>query len=1605
MKTLKFFLSLLIAFAFSVGTWAATYQLVTSTSDLVAGAHYVIGANNNGTYYFVSKVSNANNRKLTTATVTDGKVTATTDMMSFVLGGNSTSGWTFGTDNYAGTAGYLNATNTTSNNYLKVISALDEYAYFDVDISSTTTTITCKGKSSRNIMYLYSTSQISCYTENTGATYFKPNLYKELPDDGTPSLTGAPASINFGAVLEGTIGSDDTENLLHDFTLTGANLTGNVAMSVVTNGGGSIFFLNGYRSSVTVEPSNGDIDFTVYAIATTSFVGSYTGTLTISSQAVTPDFEDIEIPLSINVVEPITSYNIDFETPLVAYTNWNFSNIAIVSTAITAHGGTYYGNTDGKATASITTKEKILLPGTLTFYISKESTNTGESYWKAQVSDDGSTWTDVESFDAKEMNKGVWNECVANLSAYSNVYVRISYGSSTAIRAIDDITFTMRDPASIEIPTISGETPFLHSTTVSMSILTDGADIVYTLNGDDPQGGDNTYSTPFTIDATTTVKARGFKGVELGPIATKVFTKATVLTVAEAIDAIEGGGDLTGKYVEGYIYRVESYSGTYHSLTYWLTADGHKGDSLEVYGGLGLNSTTFSGTGDLNVGDKVIVCGTLKKFNDIYEFERNNYLVERVAKGAVTAVAITGTASHGSYDAGDAFDPIGLKVTATYASGYQEDATASATWSLETITTAGATDVTATVDGVTSAPKSVNIVINTYTVNFNTSVYGGTFEVRKGGTPISNGNKSVKGAQLEVVATPVAGYKDAVIKVIMTGVETDVTSEVLSGTTITMPTYNITISVEFPVKQEGVLVLNPNSLDWGTITAGTSPLSVSPKYFTLAGSNLTDDRAVTISAPDWCSVSMTSKAPSSGSIATTNVAVTIKDATLETVGNYSGNIRISSEDLTADSLIAVSLIVEGAVPTISVKKAADASDITSIDFGNVDKGANVNQFSISLVGHNLTGDVKVTVTNATSTEVFVTNGFRPSNTYYQNAGEIDAQVIVIPKTSTGGEFSGTITFHSLTGDFDDIVIPLHINIKPDAGLAWSSSTGTAYTKAKPYTLPTLTNPHGVTVTYSGDNNDVATIDASTGAVTLVAAGDVTITASFAGNDDYVAQTVDYALTVKAPTGLRLSGDMATKEYEEGDHVSVEGYTVEAVFGSPYDYYDVTSEASWKLDGVDIATKTVTATAEYTIAAYWEGFEAWEYVNLVRKTHAVTFNSPEHGNLTVKVSGSTFLSGAKFKKGTEVVITISPDAGYKGSVTVNGQPLVGNSYTIGTEDVNIVATFTEKAAAGLAWSATSADAHFGSSNEFPTLTNPNGVEVTYESTNESVATINAAGEITLVAVGTTTIKAIFAGNEDYLEQTASYTLNVSEVLPTPTHTYTVAGTEMLLGDTWCPSCEAHDMTYDSSDGLMKLTVTDVELPIGYYDFKVAIDHRWNNGEAANNSSVEITKDGKYDITFIYDFVNAVTSYELELKEELVITPEISIQGRFGGEMILADDQLTASHSCLIPAGEWSFKVVVNNGYRGRNVNVTRSNNRVENLIEDTDYITLVADVAGVYTYTWTLATNTLVVTFPANNPTGCENIESDETAVKVMIDSHIYIIRGGKTYTAEGQLVR
>jgi hypothetical protein len=185
-------------------------------------------------------------------------------------------------------------------------------------------------------------------------------------------------------------------------------------------------------------------------------------------------------------------------------------------------------------------------------------------------------------------------------------------------------------------------------------------------------------------------------------------------------------------------------------------------------------------------------------------------------------------------------------------------------------------------------------------------------------------------------------------------------------------------------------------------------------------------------------------------------------------------------------------------------------------------GASVNEQSVTLIGSNLTGNVKVTVATEGSTSAFVTNGFRPSNTYTPTDGAINASVVVIPYTSKAGNFNGSLTIHSLTDDFEDIVLPLHIWVKAKPTITLVAGTQVH-----------MTVKDGETVINSGDaveEGTVLTVEISMGSTSWK------LTSLTAGTEDIMQSrqfTVGTSnITVTATSDMKLDADISwsTSDY-------------------------------------------------------------------------------------------------------------------------------------------------------------------------------------------------------------------------------------------------------------------------------------------------------------------------------------------------------------------------------------------------------------------------------------------------------------------------------------------
>ena len=104
-------------------------------------------------------------------------------------------------------------------------------------------------------------------------------------------------------------------------------------------------------------------------------------------------------------------------------------------------------------------------------------------------------------------------------------------------------------------------------------------------------------------------------------------------TVTEAREIIDAVGETTvDVYVQGIVSKiVTAYNSEYGNISYNISEDGKTTSAqLQAYRGKSYNGDKFTSADDIQVDDKVVVKGKLKKYDTTYEFAQDNQLVSLV---------------------------------------------------------------------------------------------------------------------------------------------------------------------------------------------------------------------------------------------------------------------------------------------------------------------------------------------------------------------------------------------------------------------------------------------------------------------------------------------------------------------------------------------------------------------------------------------------------------------------------------------------------------------------------------------------------------------------------------------------------------------------------------------------------------------------------------------------------------------------------------------------------------------------------------------------------------------------------------------------------------
>lgn len=214
-----------------------------------------------------------------------------------------------------------------------------------------------------------------------------------------------------------------------------------------------------------------------------------------------------------------------------------------------------------------------------------------------------------------------------------------------------------------------------------------------------------------------------------------------------------------------------------------------------------------------------------------------------------------------------------------------------------------------------------------------------------------------------------------------------------------------------------------------------------------------------------------------------------------------------------------------------------------------------------------------------------------TNTITSDFNNVEKHTFVVSNPRVGQYFR--LTFDLKKGGSNGFVQVNKVEYYEDASNKTATSLSfdaPSYTISKDQTLtklPTLKADekplYGKTITWSSDNENVATVDAN-GTVTGVAAGNAKITAKFAGDDVYETSTASYEIIVKGAPSLSFPQTSYTVEMSDVFSTpKLEGLPegVTPAYTSSNKEVATVDAATGEVKIVGVGTTTITVTSPET----------------------------------------------------------------------------------------------------------------------------------------------------------------------------------------------------------------------------------------------------------------------------------------------------------------------------------------------------------------------------------------------------------------------------------------
>lgn len=459
--------------------------------------------------------------------------------------------------------------------------------------------------------------------------------------------------------------------------------------------------------------------------------------------------------------------------------------------------------------------------------------------------------------------------------------------------------------------------------------------------------------------------------------------------------------------------------------------------------------------------------------------------------------------------------------------------------------------------------------------------------------------------------------------------------------------------------------------------------------------------------------------------------------------------------------------------TNSIDQWTDVSGWTGIKVFKGDRciklGTGSAQGSITSPALNFTGDATLTV------KARAWNKDKETITLSISEGTLSTTEITVNNASgtswteasiqiTGATPTTTITLSAAQKSkarflLDEVTITQSTSGKESAGLAFEGGNSFSADLSEPFTAPTLTKATDAVATYASSNPEVATVDATTGAVSLVAAGQTTITATTPETDTYAAGSASYTLTVIDLSAMAKFQKVTTITSGKRYLIAVENNGEISVAqpipttGNPHGYLNVTAPAATDADG-NLYMEDITNA--FTITTVEGGY----YIQQADGRYLYQTGTFDSFNVGSAGSNAVWTIESQ-ADGTFLITNVAMNKYVQFSTRYNSF----GSYEDEQQGAIRPVLYEEvggKVAPEFSFDAQTATLNLLDAGAFtaPVLTNTSDGAVTYTSSDNEVATIDADGRIEALAQGTTTITATVAETDEFTAATAEFTLHVT-----------------------------------------------------------------------------------------------------------------------------------------------------------------------------------------------------------------------------------------------------